>query len=270
MRLQAPFASLLPLVLLAISNPVSAETPSSWSSASKTNLTRCREEIRHYNGTGHFQPHLVWRPGDQSNDPTKAIGTDYATCKEFCGTGPSAFDWERFSSHFTGWLLPFLALTAQYPYESDGTWHNLVSIFLTIASPQLATYSLVLTILNSRYAKRRLDSLFSQYPHSKRQLLLKELKEQIFQTLRVSQQQPFELGDLRAYPPNRDEVEKTNDELQWWTAVQETLTRSKRLFTASLTAQSTWVIISFSFTWVNAFGPKEVRLSNSLRIQKPV
>ncbi|PVF92989.1 hypothetical protein CPB86DRAFT_829638 [Serendipita vermifera] len=257
MRLRSSFTSLLALALLATSKPViSAESFSPWPPRPKANLTQCIKDI--LNHTLAYEPFLVAPNGSRTFNTTEAIGTDYATCKEYCGTSATPFQWSLFSPQFTGWLLPFLALTAQLPYESDGTWHDLMSLFLTIGSPQLAMYSLALTILNSRYAKRRLDDIFSQHPHPQRQLMLNDLKKKIFQTLRFSQQQPFEFGELRPHPPTLDDTRKTADELLWWTAVQETLARRERWFTASLATQAAWAIIAFSFTWVDAFGSEKI------------
>jgi hypothetical protein len=104
------------------------------------------------------------------------------------GTIPVVFEWKDFSPQFAAWLSPFLALTAQPPYESNDTWHDLMSLFLTVGSPQLATYSLAMTILNSCYAKRRLDETFSRGFKSQSQELLEDLKIRIIKTLRMSRQ----------------------------------------------------------------------------------
>ncbi|PVF92988.1 hypothetical protein CPB86DRAFT_877490 [Serendipita vermifera] len=262
MRLQSSFIPLLSSVCLALfvfSNPVSAGDLSPWPPGPKANLSQCKEDIR--NHILDYEPFLVAPDGSRTFNVNEAIGTDYATCKEYCGTSPSSFQWNVFSPQFTGWLLPFLALTAQLPYQSDGVWHNLMSLFLTVGSRQLAMYSLALTILSSRYAKQRLDHAFSQYPEPatlEHLLVLRNLKKEVFQTLRVSQQQPFELGDLRPYPPDLSDFTKTKAELLWWTTVQKTLARSRRFFTASLATQAAWVIIAFSFTWVDAFGSEKI------------
>lgn len=126
---------------------------------------------------------------------------------------------------------------------------------MTIGSPQLAMYSLALTILNSRFAKRRLDEVFAVPPHSppELRLMIDGLKDKIFKTLKISQQQPFELGNLV-------DVQGIKLELRWWTTIQETLAQNARWFTASLATQAAWAIIAFSFTWVDAFGSEEVSI----------
>jgi hypothetical protein len=206
-------------------------------------------------------PFLVNREGHRTFNSSEAIGSDYKTCNTYCGKGTSTFQWNNFSPQFTGWLLPFLALTAQLPFESDGTWHDLMSLVLTIASPQLAMYSIGLTILNSRYAKRRLDEVFV-IPNEVEvgRATLTDLKQRIFKTLRISQQQPFDLGDLWT-------VQTAEKELQWWRAVQERLQQSGRLFTASLATQIALAIVAFAFTWVDAFGSEEVSDQDSIHLK---
>ncbi|KAG9055191.1 hypothetical protein FS842_002884 [Serendipita sp. 407] len=133
-----------------------------------------------------------------------------------------------------------------------------MSLLLTISCPQLATYSLSLSILNSRHVKRRLDELFSRHPDARRQLVLDDLKERVFQTLRLSQQQPFELDNLGAHDPGLDDAGKAELELRYWKVLQETLKVKLRSFTASLATQFTWALVAFSFTWMDAFGSEKI------------
>ncbi|PVF92990.1 hypothetical protein CPB86DRAFT_801601 [Serendipita vermifera] len=256
MRLKSPFVSLLSLILLAVSSSASAESFTPWPPRPKVNLTQCMEDV--LNHTLAYDPFWIAANGSQTFNRNETVGTDYATCKAYCGTTPSAFRWSDFSPQFTGWLLPFLALTAQLPYESNGTWHDLMSLFLTVGSPQLAMYSLAMTILNSRYVKRRLDEVFSHRSKPQLQLMLDDLKMRIFKTLRVSQQQPFELGRLEAHSSDLDDDSKTELELRWWSMVDETLEWRQRRFTASLATQAGWAIVAFSFTWVDAFGSEKI------------
>lgn len=121
-------------------------------------------------------------------------------------------------------------------------------------------YSLAMTILNSRYVKRRLDEIFVPGFKAQRQLMLDDLKIRIFKTLRVSQQQPFELHNLNPHASDLDDDSKTELELRWWSIVEETLEWRQRRFTASLATQAGWAIVAFSFTWVDAFGSEKVSL----------
>src|SRR5271156_4886084 len=53
---------------------------------------------------------------DQNGKPTSNISTawgiNYQACKDLCTVGTSFVDWNDFSSQFSTWLLPWLALTA--------------------------------------------------------------------------------------------------------------------------------------------------------------
>ncbi|KAG8820240.1 hypothetical protein FRC17_010214, partial [Serendipita sp. 399] len=246
MQLKPTFASLLLTILVVVFSSDLASAEPLVSKNLKANFTQCILNIRNEsliyppNNPLNYTLHLFDLDGRATSDRSTAISADYATCKAHCGTSYGEFQWSLFSQQFTGWLLPFLALTAQLPYESDGTWHDLMSLFLSVSSPPLAMYSLSLTILNSRYVKRRLDELFLLHPDPRRQHMLEDLKTRIFQSLRFSQQQAFELGSLGAHHPALDDVQKIGFELQWWKALQETLTANARSLTASLATQSAW------------------------------
>ncbi|KAG9020454.1 hypothetical protein FS842_007320, partial [Serendipita sp. 407] len=155
------------------------------------NLQQCRQDILKH--TLAYEPYLVNINGERTFNGREAVGTDKSTCDAYCGSSSTPFHWSIFSPQFTGWLLPFLALAAQLPYESNGFWHNLMCFFLTVGSPPLAMYSLALTLLNSRYAKKLLDPLPAP-KDAEKTLQFKELKTSIFQTFRISQQEPFALA----------------------------------------------------------------------------
>jgi hypothetical protein len=211
----------------------------------RLNMTECIDRINRANRTQTMMNYMG------SNVP----GADYATCKEYCGDMSSRFQWSNFSQQFTGWLLPFLALTAQLPFQSDNAWHNIMVIFLTVGAPQLAYYSLALTILNSRHIRHRLDRAFAQVrfqSSSPRALMIQELKTRIFKALKMSHQQPFEIDDRLSVP------QPFEQELNWWSCLQETLSKSEATFRASLATQMAWAIIAFAFTWVDAFGSENV------------
>ncbi|KAG8822078.1 hypothetical protein FRC17_009656 [Serendipita sp. 399] len=210
------------------------------------NFTQCRDNILHHSLA--YEPYLVNMDRQLTSNDSEVVGSDLGTCKAYCGTSSSSFQWSSFSSQFAGWLLLFLALTAQLPFESKGTWHNFMCLFLTVGSPQLAMYSLALTILNSRYVKKLLDTLPTPKEDEER-LQLNELKESIFQAFRFSQQEPFALATYDAAS-----VVDLATLRSWWRSVRHCLARNSRWFTASLATQAAWAIIAFGFTWVDAFG----------------
>ncbi|KAG8817490.1 hypothetical protein FRC17_011208 [Serendipita sp. 399] len=218
--------------------------------SSSANFPQCEATIRNLSSDT-----AVWfdANGVRTQNESAIAGTDYATCEEHCGTSPAPFHWRDFSPSFSGWLLPFLALTAQLPFQSDGIWHDLMCLFLTIGSPQLAMYSLALTLLNSRYVKKQLDSLRTLNGDEGQ---LELLKKSVLQTFRFSQQEPFGLT-IPMGAVTSDFVTLTH----WWHSACKSLEKSARWFTASLATQSAWAMAAFAFTWVDAFGPRNLGLN---------
>ena len=85
---------------------------------------------------------------------SEAWGISYESCKQVCQGGAKAIEWNSFSLQFASWLLPWLALTAQLPFETKSRTHNAQALYLAIGSPFLVIYSLALTILNDRSINR--------------------------------------------------------------------------------------------------------------------
>ncbi|KAI7570457.1 hypothetical protein KC343_g2192 [Hortaea werneckii] len=59
----------------------------------------------------------------------------------------------------TNYFLPWLALTAQLPYETGDPWSNVLSFCMAVGSPTLVTYSLTITSLNRFWANKSFGSL---------------------------------------------------------------------------------------------------------------
>lgn len=73
--------------------------------------------------------------------------------------GVKGINFSQATIPLTTWLLPWLALIAQLPFEASDAWTNTLSGFLCVGSPALATYSLFLTVLNRRYLAARFQAL---------------------------------------------------------------------------------------------------------------
>ncbi|KAK7018898.1 hypothetical protein R3P38DRAFT_1277701 [Favolaschia claudopus] len=93
-----------------------------------------------------------------------ATAMTYDLCIRTCGSGPHINPWSVFSQRFSTWLLPFLALVSQLPFGANNRVDNLMTILLNVGSPTLATYSLMLTLLNTRWVKLRFSKI--TYPNS--------------------------------------------------------------------------------------------------------
>jgi hypothetical protein len=94
---------------------------------------------------------------DGNNVPTDnislAMGCRYSDCVRFSNqtTGWQLLTWNQFAPMFSAWLLPWLALTAQLPFETRGPATNIMSLLMALGSPLLAGYSLALMVLNARW-----------------------------------------------------------------------------------------------------------------------
>ena len=149
-------------------------------------------------------------------------------------------------------LLPWLALTAQLPFETETHAQGVMSWFLAVSSPALITYSLFLTILNRYWvglvfgklrSRAELPAMRSKFAYAHRikacQLLLQEGQQ-------VPLQQSCEdalLSSLIVSP--RNEI--------WWQRLEERLIRSRRGVTQSLVAQILFATLAYLFTVVTAF-----------------
>ena len=67
---------------------------------------------------------------------------------------------------FRAIFLPFIALTAQFPYQAVTTWDNLMSAILILGSPALAAYSLIMTFLGTRWFRKQCASALDLMPVS--------------------------------------------------------------------------------------------------------
>lgn len=146
----------------------------------------------------------------------------------------------------TNYLLPWIALTAQLPYENGTPWDTLMSFCLSLGSPALITYSLMITLLNRIWIYTKFKSLIKRTRHNRledRYRAYGRRIEALFYLLSESQQVPlrttqteFWLSSLVVSPLNQ----------QWWENLQERLQRSRRGFTFSLFAQ----ILLAGFVWM--------------------
>lgn len=130
------------------------------------NFTQCLNDIiQNANATQNLTG-LLNGDGDPVSNVSDATSISYSMCTSSCGAGQEPFQWAVFSQEFSAWLLPNLALISQLPFGAQYRLDNLMSAVLTVGSPTLAGYSLFITLLNSRWIKRRFDQLMD-YPNSR-------------------------------------------------------------------------------------------------------
>jgi hypothetical protein len=158
------------------------------------------------------------------------------------------FNFPSFSNAFTNYLLPWLALAAQLPYETGRADLNLMALFMAIGSPALITFSLTLTILNRFWIRQRFQDLLrtaksiessGKYPDLSKRI------ESILYLLQEAQQDPIRasehnhwLSSLLVLPKNQ----------LWWQRLRQRLRRTRRGVTFSLIAQ----IVTAGIAWLIA------------------
>ncbi|KIL62888.1 hypothetical protein M378DRAFT_107865 [Amanita muscaria Koide BX008] len=94
--------------------------------------------------------------GNPVTSAEQAAGLTYQACINACGPRSEPFDWVVFSQKFTGWVLPYLALISQLPYGASDRLSNFEAIIMSVGSPMLAAYSLILAVTSNRWMVRRL------------------------------------------------------------------------------------------------------------------
>ncbi|KAF7349890.1 hypothetical protein MVEN_01289600 [Mycena venus] len=145
------------------------------------------------------------------------------------------------------WLLPWIALIAQLPFEANG-WLDLLSAGLCVGSPMLAAYSLALTALNRRYIARQLQRLKSTAERDTRPeySYITDRADAAAFILQEAQQGPLRAnqntGELASLIVLNDRPRQNF----WKTAVKD-LKNTRRGFTYSFLAQ---VLLATVWSWM--------------------
>ncbi|KAI0029078.1 hypothetical protein K488DRAFT_57203 [Vararia minispora EC-137] len=199
-----------------------------------TNFTKCWADIQAGNFGQLALDGLRDKYGNPVSSLTDATAISYGLCVKACGNGSEAFSWIDFSSQFSTWLLPWLALVSQLPFGSQMRSEDLTSVFLALGSPMLAAYSLAMTVLNGQWITRRLSGI--RYPNVQR----------AWRVLSNLQQSPLRIEmDLLASLI----VLPENDE--WWSELERELNYTQT-WSASAVSQIAWVVIAYLFTIINS------------------
>ncbi|KAI1421679.1 hypothetical protein F5Y12DRAFT_688877 [Xylaria sp. FL1777] len=180
--------------------------------------------------------------------PDIVAGIDYQKCTQYCGYDQlsTVFSFKVFSSGATNYLLPWLALTAQLPFETgeNEIIANVMSFCYAVGSPMLIAYSLATTILNQHWLREK----FQKLEASDQPLRLTSKNIRIF--LQESQQLPLRLSQedgslasLIILPDNAD----------WWEKLKNSILLTRRGVTLSLVAQIVVAVLSWILTIISAF-----------------
>ncbi|RYP05049.1 hypothetical protein DL764_004068 [Monosporascus ibericus] len=191
---------------------------------------------------------LVDRMGSHTTDPSLVWGIDMHTCDEYCSWSDlgTVFDFSTFAAGATNYLLPWLALTAQLPFETGEytVVPNVMSFCYALGSPMLITYSLMITILNQHWLRAKFRSLESSHTPgnatAKNARIFLQESQQL--PLRLSQEDG-NLASLIVLPENAD----------WWRKLRESIQITRRGVTFSLVAQIIVAIVSWMLTVTTGF-----------------
>ena len=177
------------------------------------------------------------RHGQPTSDMSKVWGIGYGLCKKLCEDPENGgfFNWEFSSTGISSWLLPWLALTAQLPFANRDRISNIMTLFLGVGSPALITYSLALTIFNSRSINRKFRHVKD---HLDSHIGIDTIRA-VRSFLTQSQHVPLQfircdLHRLIVCPKS----------WAWWNGVRDDLQATKRGWSFYLYAQVGWVAVA--------------------------
>ena len=181
---------------------------------------------------------LLDNNGNRPPFVNNATAIRFSLCESQCGASQLPFSWPFFSMQFSAWLLPFLALLSQLPFGAKHRLDNLTSVFLTVGSPTLAGYSLIMTVLNSRWIMRKFEAI--HYPNA--QSAGKILANLQYAPVRVLSESHL-LSSLIVLPENDE----------WWNELTQLI---DYIHTWSISAATSiiWVIIAYVFTVIDSIG----------------
>ena len=153
----------------------------------------------------------------------------------------------------TNYFLPWLALTAQLPFETGDFLTNAMAFCMAVGSPALVTYSLAITILNRYWVRKQFNKLqtaaASHNVHSKYGAFETRVKACRF-LLQEAQQVPLRACMEKGWFSSLMVVPKNS---AWWSKLDQRLKSTRRSVTASLVSQMAFAGIAYLFTVIASF-----------------
>ncbi|KAK1564022.1 uncharacterized protein LY79DRAFT_169789 [Colletotrichum navitas] len=173
-------------------------------------------------------------------------GISIGLCKEFCGRDKldMVTSFNRLASGSTNYLLPWLALTAQLPYETGSTEANIIGVCIGLGSPLLMTFSLMMTILNKRWIRKRFKDL------------ARDCEGDDFARMKTRIKSARTIADEAGQAPIRllqkdgwlARLVVLDTNTAWWSEAANSLKSTRRGTTLSLIAQLVVAVIAWVFT----------------------
>ena len=178
---------------------------------------------------------IFGKPVDDAN----AAAISYLDCVAFCpgGDGQEPFVWSIFTRQFAAWLLPWLALLSQLPFGAEFKIDNIISVILTVGSPVLAAYSIVLTTLNGSHVASRFSG--TTFPNTANAVTVLAGLQQ--SSIEVSSGDGL-LASLVILPEND----------KWWSTMTS-LTSHEHTWSISALSGIAWVVVAYLLTLLDAF-----------------
>ncbi|KAJ8119261.1 hypothetical protein ONZ43_g3754 [Nemania bipapillata] len=224
------------------------EDSGEWKGQCAIKIREALEATNSVNISGNF----VNRAGkillDPLATPDLLAGINYPACVKYCGHNQlsTVFNYEIFSAGINNYFLPWIALTAQLPFETgeNDVLANVMSFCYAVGSPMLITYALATTILNQHWLREK----FLKLEASDRPLHSTSKNVRIF--LQENQQLPLRLsqedGSLAS-------LIVLSDNIDWWEKLKTSILLTRRGVTLSLIAQILVAALSWVLTIISSF-----------------
>ncbi|KAG1827918.1 hypothetical protein EV424DRAFT_586443 [Suillus variegatus] len=184
---------------------------------------------------------------NSSSEILTAVGFTYDACLSQCGSGTQKPNWANISQQFSAWLLPYLALISHLPFGARHRVDNLMSAILTIGSPLLVGYSMILTILNARWISRRFENV--SFPNAKHAVRILISLQQT--PLKITNEDSL-LSSLIVLPENDD----------WWPKIADSLDYTLTWSIASATSIA-WVTVTYLLAFIGSISDVSGNLNSS-------
>ena len=179
---------------------------------------------------------------DINGNPVSSIadaqGMTDATCYSLCGNGWQPDPWLSISAYLATWLIPWIALVGQLPFQTRNWVDDCLSACLMIGTPILVMHSLIVTLWNSLWIHRRCRDEEVVDRNDVRQM------RNVAFVLSTCQQVPLKIQNREhlAYSI----LHRRNE--RWWGDLASHLRDTARVMPESLWPQMLLVLVTYGFT----------------------
>jgi hypothetical protein len=148
---------------------------------------------------------------------------------------------------FTTWLLPWLTLTAQLPYEGSHWQTNLLAVLFSLGSPAILIMSLTMTVMNGNWIHEKFKKLWERsrtQPSPVRERFGRRINAASF-IIQESQQAPMRVSEDVGWLSSLIVLKENQS---WWIYVEGHIRDTRKGVTLSLIAQISMAFITWLFT----------------------